>query len=234
MVDLARLVEEATVALGFDFYALGHHVDLRIPPRQAFVLIKYPDGWYGRMVDNKYYLDDPVLKVAQRSAAPFTWEDIPRKMKLKPRHRAILEQAARDGLGKGFTIPVNVPGEYWGSCNFGVRPGRELPDQEVLAMAHFLAGFIFEAARRIRLLEIASGQIGPATSLSPRQRDCVVLIARGLSDKEIARVLSIKPDTVHEYVEDAKLRYGVKTRHQLVVHALFNGQLAFADALSPP
>lgn len=66
-------------------------------------------------------------------------------------------------------------------------------------------------------------------ALTPRQRDCVVLVARGKSDWEIGRLLGISESTVHKHVEDAKRRYGVTTRIQLVVLSLFEKRLSFAD-----
>jgi len=68
-----------------------------------------------------------------------------------------------------------------------------------------------------------------APGLTPRQRDCVVLVARGKSDWEIGRLLGISESTVHKHVEDAKRRYGVTTRIQLVVLSLFEKRLSFAD-----
>ena len=36
---------------------------------------------------------------------------------------------------------------------------------------------------------------------------------------------------MHKYLEAAKTRYGVATRTELVVRALFDGQLSFADVM---
>jgi DNA-binding CsgD family transcriptional regulator len=65
-------------------------------------------------------------------------------------------------------------------------------------------------------------------TLTPRQRDCVLLVARGNSDEEIARTLGISRLTAHKHVEAAKKRYGVTTRVRLVVDALFANELSFA------
>lgn len=231
MAELQVLLDQAVEALGFDFYALGHHVDLELPPGDAIVLIKYPPAWLDMMIKQKYYIDDPVLAATQRAVASFIWEDVPRYVKLSARQKQILEHAPRLGLGAGFTVPVHVAGEFSGSCNFGVRTGRELPVGSLPA-AQYLGCFAFESARRIRRIELARGARQERNAaLSPRQLDCLVLMARGLSDKEIARVLSIRPDTVHEYVEEAKQRAGVRKRPELLVRALYDGDLSFADVL---
>ena len=68
--------------------------------------------------------------------------------------------------------------------------------------------------------------------LTPRQRDCVVLVARGKSDRQIAAILGISNQTVHKHVESAKRRYAVATRIELVVRALFVSQLSLAEIVN--
>lgn len=69
-----------------------------------------------------------------------------------------------------------------------------------------------------------------ATALSPRQIECVALVAQGKSDWEIGQILGLSRDTVHEYVEAARQRYGVRRRTQLVLWAVRDGHLNI-DAL---
>jgi LuxR family quorum-sensing system transcriptional regulator CciR len=61
--------------------------------------------------------------------------------------------------------------------------------------------------------------------LTGRQRQCLVLVAKGRSDRQIGRALRISEETVHKHVEAAKKRYRVHTRIQLVVQALALRQL---------
>jgi DNA-binding CsgD family transcriptional regulator len=68
-------------------------------------------------------------------------------------------------------------------------------------------------------------------TVTPRQRECIVLVARGKSDRQISDILGISPETVHRHVEAAKKRFAVATRVELVVLALLNSQITFADAV---
>ena len=61
--------------------------------------------------------------------------------------------------------------------------------------------------------------------LTERQHQCLVLVAKGKSDRQIGRSLRISEETVHKHVEAAKKRYRVHTRIQLVVRALVARQL---------
>ena len=59
-----------------------------------------------------------------------------------------------------------------------------------------------------------------------------MLAAQGKSDWHIGQLLGLSSDTAHQHIETAKRRYGVASRTQLVVRALFDQQITFADTLS--
>jgi DNA-binding CsgD family transcriptional regulator len=59
----------------------------------------------------------------------------------------------------------------------------------------------------------------------------VALVAQGKSDWEIGQLLGISDSTVHKHIEDAKRRFGVSTRIQLVVRSLHEARLSFADVI---
>jgi DNA-binding CsgD family transcriptional regulator len=61
--------------------------------------------------------------------------------------------------------------------------------------------------------------------------DCVVLVGRGNTYGETARALGVQPDTVHKHIENAKTKYRVGTRDQLIIRALFDNQISFRDLL---
>ena len=48
----------------------------------------------------------------------------------------------------------------------------------------------------------------------------------------IAQLLGLRPRTVNEYIESAKRRYLVSTRQQLIVRALFQSDICFAEVLA--
>ena len=54
---------------------------------------------------------------------------------------------------------------------------------------------------------------------------------RGKTDWEIGHILSISPDTVTQYMEMARLRYGVAKRMQLAVRAIYLGDIGFDEAI---
>jgi LuxR family quorum-sensing system transcriptional regulator CciR len=70
-----------------------------------------------------------------------------------------------------------------------------------------------------------------AVPLTERQLECLVLVARGKSDSVIGQLLDINRGTVNHHIELAKRRYRVATRTQLVVLALFRGELLYSDVI---
>lgn len=225
--DLQALLCDVVETLGFDHVALVHHVST--VSTEAIQFATYPEAWRMLARSRDYFADDPVLTACQSSAAGFLWSDLPEMIVLTDRQRGILEAAAACGVGEGFTVPINVPGEFLGSCSFATRVGREVP-RRALPAAQYVGCFAFEAARRIRALEAARGSPG-RVQLTSRQLDCVVLAAQGKSDWHIAQLLGISSDTVHQHIETAKRRYGVASRTQLVVRALLDSHITFADVV---
>ncbi len=233
MSELGGLLDDAVEGFGFDHVALVHHVNLsdRDRAQEALAYINYPDGWRALMRARGYLGDDPVLAAVQKSAAGFLWSDVPKIIRVNARQMEILQAASACGMGEGFTVPVNVPGEFLGSCSFATRVGKGVR-HEWLPAAQYVACFAFEAARRINLANATRPHAAEgAPKLTQRQFDCIVLAAQGKSDWHIAQLLGIAPDTVHQHIEAAKKRYQVASRTQLVVRALFDSQITFADVL---
>ena len=235
MDGLADLLSDAAGEMGFDYVALVHHVHVTTPAAaaQAVQVVRYPEAWHAVVAASGYFTDDPVLAACQRSAAAFLWSELPKILTITPRQTEILAAARTCGLAEGFTVPVNVPGEFMGSCSFGLAPGHGVP-RRALPAAQYIGCFAFEAARRIQRREQHGGgrDREPPPLLTQRQFDCVVLVAQGRSDWHIGQLLGISSDTVHQHIEAAKKRYGVASRTQLVVRALYESQLTFADILN--
>jgi NarL family two-component system response regulator LiaR len=64
---------------------------------------------------------------------------------------------------------------------------------------------------------------GHSAGLSPREAEVVALIARGLSNQEIAERAFISPNTIKSTIRSAYNKIGVRSRTQAVLWALANG-----------
>lgn len=227
--DLRSCVAGAVQDLGFEYFAVIHHVALAANVPGVVRVSNYPQGFYEVMARNKYFADDPVLAACQRVARGFLWSEVPKLLPMTDRQKEIIALGARVGFGPGYTNPVHVPGEYAGSCSFAVKAGREVLTAR-LPLLHYLGCFAFEAGRRIARRR-PPWDDGDPFKLTERQFDCLVLVAGGATAREAAQALGIKQDTVQKHLEEAKIRAGVRSTTQLVVRSLFDGQLTFQDLL---
>lgn len=225
--ELAGLLEEISADMGFHYFALTHHVDIRQAPQPAIRLHNYPLQWVEYFDEEKLGPSDPVHRASHLTSVGFAWSKLPQMIHLTPRDRMVLEAAGVNGIGDGFTVPAHVPGESNGSCSFATRTGQPVLEEH-LPIAQLVGAFAFEAARRVWRMRAGPT---PATQLTDRQRDCVVWAARGKSDWEIAQILGISQVTVIQHLKQARERYGVTKRTMLAVSTLFDGTISFIDIL---
>lgn len=66
----------------------------------------------------------------------------------------------------------------------------------------------------------AAHLLATPVGLSPRQRDVLAALCRGLSEKEIASELGLSAHTVHGHVKDLHRRFGARSRGELLARAL--------------
>lgn len=228
VAELGAVMAELTGRMGFARYALTHHVDILSAPEPAIRLHDYPDEWADYFDRNRLGTSDPIHRAAQVTSVGFSWRDLAGMIRLTPDDRRILMLAREYGLAEGFTVPANVPGEARGSCSFVAGPASELrPD--AFPLAQLTGAFAFEAARRIWRMRRGGALIPPV--ITDRQRDCLIWVARGKTDWEISRILGVSQETVIQHIKQARERYGVQKRTSLVIRALFDGTISFADIL---
>ena len=70
--------------------------------------------------------------------------------------------------------------------------------------------------------------------LSDRQRECLIWSARGKTAAETAIILGISTETVIQHLKLARERYEVHCRQTLILSALFDGVIGFADVFRLP
>lgn len=224
--DLRLLVDSASRELGFHYFALLHHASLGESNHTYIRIDNYPEEWVGEFLGSGFAREDPVHLASRRMNTGFAWSEVGAIVRLSDRQESILARSRHFGLGSGFTVPVNVPGEPSGSCSFVVRRDVELPAPR-LRCAELIGAHAFGAARRI------SCHWDPPRRphLSRRERQCLRLLAVGKTDWEIATILGIGVETVRHYVKRARAAYDVVSRTQLVVYGLRDEWLTFDEAI---
>lgn len=227
--DLTAAMTTVTTELGFQYFALSHHVDVVAAAGRAIRLHNYPARWADYYDAKALGVSDPVHRASHVTSTGFCWSRIAAMIPLTAADERILARGRDEGIGDGFTIPANVPGEARGSCSFANEAGRPIP-AAMLPLAQLAGAFAFEGARR---LWTARGHL-PSPSpprLTDRQRDCVMWAARGKGDWEIGRILGISEETVARHIKQACARYGVNKRTLLAIRTLYDGTLIFPDVV---
>lgn len=229
--DLERLgamLRDVAVELGFHYFALVDHLSVAQTSGPLLRIDNYPRAWVRELLARGYGSDDPVHLASRRTNVGFGWSELASLVSLDRRHRTILARSRDHGLGAGFTVPANVPGEPSASCSFAVRAGSGLPDGR-LRCAELVGAHALRAARRLRPVPPRP----PRPRLSRREVECVRLVAMGKTDWEIAAILGLSVETARQYVKRARAAYDVVSRTQLAVLGLRDEWLGFEDAIPP-
>jgi len=224
--ELATLMEAVASEMGFRHYALIHHDDLRHAPTDRVDLKDYPVTISERLIGQRYYRRDPIIRGCVFADSAFLWSDLHQIIQLDRKDRASFELGMREGLNEGITVPYVRLGDCMGSCTFA---GMHRPQHawRFLGPAQMIGIFAFQAARRL----LPQSQCLPTSRLRlrPRPRDCVVLAGRGHSNKEIARALALTPRTVDGYLTEARRLFDAHDRTELVISALLAGEIGLHE-----
>lgn len=223
--QLAQVISEIAADLGFRYFALTDHVDLR-RSSSAIRIHNYPGGWAEWFDEHSLGVSDPVHRASNISLRGFTWAQLPGLIPLTRADRHILKLARAEGIGEGYTVPANVPGEAHGSCSFACATGAKF-STEHLNTLQLIGLYAFDAARKIRKRQVGAAPV----KLTDRQREVVICSSSGMSDKQIGRILGISENTVGEHMRNVCHRYGVKRRTQVTVSALADGTIGFQEIL---
>jgi NarL family two-component system response regulator LiaR len=87
------------------------------------------------------------------------------------------------------------------------------------------------AARLVREVREAVPRRGPLDQLSPREVEVLAVLARGRSNREIARVLAISEETVKAHVSSILAKLQLADRTQAAIFGLQQGLVPLNEAL---
>jgi two-component system, NarL family, response regulator YdfI len=94
-----------------------------------------------------------------------------------------------------------------------------------LARALELIGYGFRLVPRRRSAATDAAPVSPLSSLSPRERELLELVASGLSNKAIARRLELSINTVKYHLASVFAKLDARTRAEAVSAAARRGEL---------
>lgn len=223
---------EVTVAaareLNFDYAAIARHVHVQSGLMLPHIVNNYPVAWQELFQRRSYSLSSPILAACQRRGGAIRWTDLESIIPLTRIQREYLEESRGLGLASGCTVASHMPDMPTISVHFVVPDNGPLLPRSFM-MAILLGTATGQRARSLWQFQLPDAAADLAERLSPRQVDCIKLVARGMTSWEIASVLGISDQTVSEYLTDARRRLAVANRAQLVLKALKQGYFTLDD-----
>lgn len=176
----------------------------------------WPSEWLDRWTSRGYLQNDPIVKRLRLQTTPVRWS--PKEGARDDAGTRILEEAGEFRMKAGFAVPVyNRDGLYVVSMG---TEHYELGKADETCL--HMAALYFHA----RLEQLRARNTPPRQSrLTPRERECLSWVAVGKTDWEIAQILTIAEQTVHEYVQNALIKLNATTRAQAVAIAIFTKQI---------
>lgn len=232
-LERARLPHEVWSVAGAYLHELGitHAIYSYVDPdepRRTQTWTTLPDDWCAHYLDRAYHLIDPFHAHCCRTFDPVgTGGDYLSDYDyLNDRERRFILEGAETGFRSGFSAPVRLVGRgAFGGWNFG----SALPRGEFeRAMAEFgdsvrLAGFFIH--ERLQKAIDSAPQGEGASVLTPRERECLLRLARGLRNERIAEELGLAVVTVDLHMSRARKKLGAATREEALAKAILRGEI---------
>jgi len=197
-------------------YARAHNRFAVVGRRERVYSRISPPGWEALYAERRLQDINFVAREVTRRAAPFRWSDL----RLEDEREQDLWRILLDnGFGDGLAAPCHGPGGYVGVVSLAFERLAELSPAEIAAIQ------LASVALHQRMRELDSTAEPPPPRLSPRERDCMGLVAAGKTDWEISIILGVSQTTVISHVGNARRKLGAQTRAQAVMACLVAGIL---------
>ena len=214
--DIERLrtvLANAGAALDLSCFAY-----LSMPSRRGDapeLISNYPVEWTDHYLWEHYERVDPVIVEALSATEPFEWGQEFTVKRLSKPQCALLDEAAQFGIRCGFTVPVHDSRGPVAAVTFAAderRPAFQRCIEQNRSVLQLMAMYFHAHARR----RLSINRVIDGVALSPRELECLEWAAQGKSAWEIGRLLNISRRTAAFHLDNAKMKFDVRTICQAV------------------
>jgi len=180
--------------------------------------MEWPERWRAYYLQSGLLHHDPLIDALPVMGATFTWDELRARRALTAAGTEALNKIAAEGWVDGLVVSIHRAGTHYGLVSL-VTLNHHITSVE---KKHLEAvSLVFH--ERLRLLVPKEGFRLPPAGLTPREIDCIKLIAEGLSDITAGERLGIRGSTVHQHAERAKMKLEARNRAELVALAVGYG-----------
>jgi LuxR family quorum-sensing system transcriptional regulator CciR len=201
------------VQYNVDTFSSGE-IDLANRKRMVFHAMEWPDRWRSYYLQSGLIEHDPLVGALDQEPGAFTWTELRHRRALSVAGTEALLKVAAEGWTDGLVVPLHRGGSHYGLVSLVVNDHTLDPQEKAELTA---VSIVFHD--RMRYHVPRDGFRVPPAALTPREIECVRLIARGLSDVKAGEALGISGATVHEHAERAKRKLDAGNRAELVAIA---------------
>ncbi|MFN3686846.1 helix-turn-helix transcriptional regulator [Salinarimonas sp.] len=173
-----------------------------------------PAGWREHYLRSGFLQHDPVARRCRISPVPFAWSEAPYDPVRDPFAARVMAQARAAGMRSGFCVPVFGVGGSVGCVSFSGADARVAP--KATGGIVMLALGAYEAAARIADPERRT----PRRALTDRERQVLMMLAKGHCTQEIARRLGIAERTALAHISSSCRKLDAVNRNHAVAIAI--------------
>lgn len=208
--------------IGFKHYMYLFSLENRLTEEESCAELNivrvgtYPKEWIDLYVSNKYYLIDPAAKHIKMHQHPLPWSNA---LFSEPDAVKMYAEAKSFGISAGASCPVLTAYKDVAGLGFAKEGDADECFGDVLKAlpyGYLLTGYLHEAVIRI----LGLNPRDPSKDLTPRERECLLLMSKGLSDQEIAETMGVVLRTVRFHLKSCREKLGAQNRTQMLARAI--------------
>lgn len=229
--DIKEILINIQQTLKFDFILYGINLSNSLNEKNFISFGTFPTKWMKKYEINNYASIDPVYQHCISSNIPICWEKFYTDKDLKIRD--FFADACTFGLLGGISLgfkPANRESGIFSMAKEGVvkEKGEEYCNAVLYMTA--LQPYIHNA---IQKLSIEYHKKSRHTKLTKRETECLSLIAKGKTAKEVAIALQISESTVTFHLKNSIEKLEVSNRVQAIARAIFMGIISSQETKEP-
>lgn len=179
--------------------------------------------WKAAYFKQKDYERDPLFIYAPNLPSQFMTgiHFLPDHAYLTEEDIAVIRRAEEYGLTSGIALRMSREDDPvvkgWNLVSALPRADIEAVNEEFGMLLHICAAIAHHKIGRLENLSQAS--------LTSRERECLLLLAKGFRTARIAEHMSIQAVTVDLHLRNARAKLGARTREQALATAIVTGRI---------
>jgi DNA-binding CsgD family transcriptional regulator len=224
---LEPLIDEIVHSFGFDSFMYG--ATAAPDPHQdskSYVFTTLPPAWVARYDEQAYIEVDPRVKRALQSALPLVWDQASERGR-SDRIDAFLADGVAHGVASGIAFGVHdvragIALIALNSSNPAINDARHSEILRDLGNI-LLLGIYFHEIFMSGLVQRGVAPRSEGAPLTPREHQCLMYAARGLTSGDIGLKLDIAERTVEFHFAGIRSKLNAANRQEAIAKAMASG-----------